>query len=58
MILASAGEMTLEDLMQLTDKVMEASSPSISSVSATPQTAEVEKLQEEVEKLRSVVSVL
>ena len=58
MVLASAGEMTLEDLAQLADKVMEVSSPSISSVSATPQTAEVEKLQEEVEQLRSVVSAL
>ena len=42
MVLASAREMTLEALVQLADKVMEVSSQSISSVSATPQNAEVE----------------
>lgn len=43
MIPASAWEMTFEALAQLEDKVMEVSLPSISPVSATPQTVEVEK---------------
>ena len=57
MVLASAGEMTLEALAQLADKVMEVVSPTISSVSATPQTPEVEKLQEEVEHRFSAASL-
>ena len=58
MVLASSGEMTLDALAQLADKVMEVSAPAISSVSVAPLTSEVEQLREEVGRLRSLIANL
>ena len=44
MVLASSGEMTLDTLAQLADKVMEVSLPSVSSVNVAPLTSEVDQL--------------
>ena len=58
MVLASSGEMTLDALAQLADKVMEVSSPSVSAVNVAPLTSEVAQLQAEVERSRDLVSAL
>ena len=58
MVLASSGEMTLDALAQLADKVMEVSAPAISSVSVAPLTSEVEQLREEVGRLWSLIANL
>lgn len=58
MVLASSGEMSLDGLAQLADKVMEVSSPSISSVNVAPLTTEVEQLRAEVGRLRDLIAAL
>ena len=58
MVLASSGEITLEALARLADKVMEVSSPSISTVSVAPLTLKVEQLREEVGQLCNLIATL
>ena len=47
MVLASSGDMSLEALATLADKVMEVASPSVSSVNVAPLTSEVGQLMSE-----------
>ena len=59
MVLASAGDtVSLEELAQLADKVVEVAAPSISAVSAPQLTAEVAQLCAEVTHLRELVKSL
>ena len=59
MVLASAGDtVSLEELAQLADKVVEVAAPSISAVSAPQLTAEVAQLRAEVTHLRELVKSL
>lgn len=51
MVLASSGEMTLDTMAQLADKVMEVALPSSSTVNVAPLTSEVVQLRAEVERL-------
>ena len=44
MVLASAGDMSLEALAQLADKIMEVASPTLSAVHISPLASEVEQL--------------
>ena len=55
MVLASAGEMSLEALAQLTDKITEVATPSISTLNLSPLTAEVEQLRSEVARLQDML---
>ena len=54
MVLASAGEMSLEALAQLADKIAEVATPSISTLNLSPLTAEVEQLPSEVARLQNI----
>ena len=56
MVLASAGEMSLEALAQLADKIVEVATPSISSLNLSPLTAEVEQLRSEVAHLKDMLA--
>ena len=59
MVLASAGDtVSLEELAQLADKVVEVAAPSISAMSAPQLTAEVAQLRAEVTHLRELVKSL
>ena len=58
MVLASSGDMPLEALATLADKVMEVASPSVSSVSVAPLTSEVGQLRSEVAQLREMIAAL
>ena len=56
MVLASAGEMSLEALAQLADKIAEVATPSISTLNLSPLTAEVEQLRSEVARLQDMLA--
>ena len=58
MVLASSGNMPLEALATLADKVMEVASPSVSSVNVAPLTLEVGQLRSEVAQLREMLAAL
>ena len=58
MVLASSGEMPLEQLAQLADKIVEVATPSVSAINIDPLTSEVEQLRAEVIRLQSVISTL
>ena len=56
MVLASAGDMSLEALAQLADKIVEVATPSISTLNISPLTAEVEQLRAEVARLQDMLA--
>ena len=58
MVLASSGDIPLEALATLADKVMEVASPSVSSVNVAPLTSEVGQLRSEVTQLREMIAAL
>ena len=59
MVLASAPEsITLEDLAQLADKVTEVAAPTVSSVTTSQFTSELEQLHAEVSSLKSLLKDL
>ena len=58
MVLASSGDMPLEALATLADKVMEVASPAISFVNVAPLTSEVGQLRSEVAQLREMIAAL
>ena len=58
MVLASSGDMPLEALATIADKVMEVASTSISYVSVAPLTLEVGQLRSDVAQLREMIAVL
>ena len=58
MVLASSGDMPLEALATIADKVMEVASTSISSISVAPLTLEVGQLRSEVTQLREMIAAL
>ena len=58
MVLASSGDMPLEALATLADKVMEVASSSISSINVAPLTSEVGQLRSEVAQLQEMIATL
>ena len=58
MVLASSGDMPLEALASLANKMMEVASPSISSINVAPLTSEVGQLRSEVAQLREMIAAL
>ena len=58
MVLASSGDMPLEALATLADKVMEVASPSVSFVNVVPLTSEVGQLRSEVAQLWEMLAAL
>ena len=56
MVLASAGDMSLEALAQLADKIAEVATPSVSTLNLSPLTAEVEQLRSEVARLQDMLA--
>ena len=59
MVLASTGAtVSLSDLAQLADKIMEVAAPSISAVAATPSVTEIDLLRAEITSLKALVKSL
>ena len=58
MVLASAGDMSLEDLAQLADKIMEVATPTVSAVHISPLGSEVEHLRAEISILKEALASL
>ena len=58
MDLASAGDMPLEALATLADKVMQVASPSVYSVNVAPLTSEAGQLRSQVAQLREMIAAL
>lgn len=58
MVLASAEEMSLVDLAQLADRIMDVAIPSMSAINMAPLTSEVEQLRVEVAHLKGMLSSL
>lgn len=59
MILASTAEgTTLDDLATLADKVMDVAAPTVSSVTTSQLSAEIEQLRSEVTDLKEIVKSL
>ena len=58
MVLASAGDMSLEDLAQLADKIMEVATPTVSAVHISPLASEVEQLRAEIALLKDALASL
>ena len=59
MVLASTGDrVSLDELAQLADKIVEVAAPSISAVVAPRLTAEVDQLRTEVTRLKELVTSL
>ena len=55
MVLALSGDLSLDALAQLADKVMEVTSPTISAIQVSPLTSEVDQLRAEVERLWDLI---
>ena len=58
MVLASSGDMPLEALATLANKVVEVASPSVFSVNVAPLTSEVGQLRSKVAQLREMIAAL
>ena len=58
MVLASAGDMSLEDLAQLADKIMEVATPTVSAVHISPLASVVEQLRTEIALLKDALASL
>lgn len=58
MVLASAGDLATEKLAELADKIMEVSTPSISTVKSSPAPSELQLLREELSRLTDTVASL
>ena len=58
MVLASAGDMSLEALAQLADKIMEVATPMVSAVHISPLSSEVEQLRAEMALLKDALAAL
>ena len=58
MVLASAGDISLEALAQLADKIMEVATPTLSAVHVSPLASEVEQLHTEIALLKDTLSSL
>ena len=58
MVLASAGDMSLEAVAQLPDKIMEVATLTVSAVHTLPLSSEVEQLQMEIALLKDALNFL
>ena len=58
MVLASAGDMSMEALAQLADKIMEVATPTVSAVHISPLATEVEQLRTEIAHLKDALASL
>lgn len=58
MVLVSAGDLTIEKLAELADKVAEVSTPSISAVKSPPVSSDLQLLREELSHLTDAVASL